>query len=61
MSDPKDEASAETARGGGATGVPVKQGARRPLLFKTAAGGVPLATGTSRSTDPDEQGTDGDS
>ncbi len=60
MSDRQTETSGQDSDKG-RTPAPAKPGARRPLLFKTAAGAIPLAAVTSRSNDPDEHGTDGDS
>lgn len=60
VSDRKTETSGQDGDRDGVP-APAKPGARRPLLFKTAAGAIPLAAVTSRSDDPDEHGTDGDS
>lgn len=57
MSDPKSQTPHPDDGGAPA---PAKPAPRRPLLFKTAAGAIPLAT-PSRSNEPDEHGHDGDS
>ena len=57
MSDPKSQTPHPDDGGAAALAKPA---ARRPLLFKTAAGAIPLAT-PSRSNEPDEHGHDGDS